>query len=55
MNCLDSRARARATLHKPVDTMLCMCGTYLALRSGQEHRALQHQIELVERPGQCAF
>ena len=41
-----------------VDTMLFMCGTYFALCSGQEHRALQltpSQIELVERPGERAF
>ena len=41
-----------------VDTMLYMSGTYFALRSGQEHRALHHspsQIELVEKPCQRAF
>ena len=38
--------------------MLFMCGTYFALHSGQEHRALRltpSQIELVERPGERAF
>ena len=41
-----------------VDTMLYMCGTYFALRSGQEHRALifvPSQIELVKRDGERAF
>ena len=41
-----------------VDTMLYMCGTYFALRSGQEHRALRFvpsQIELVKRDGERAF
>lgn len=40
-----------------VDTMLYMCGTYFALRSGQEHRALRFppsQIELIEKPGERA-
>ena len=41
-----------------LNTMLYMCGTYFALRSGQEHRALRHspsQIELIEKPCQRAF
>ena len=38
--------------------MLYMCGTYFALRSGQEHRALRFspsQIELIERLGERSF
>ena len=38
--------------------MLYTSGTYFALQSGQEYRALWHspsQRELVERPDQCAF
>ena len=41
-----------------MDTMLFLCGTYFALSSGQEHRALRltpSQIELVERAGEREF
>ena len=35
-----------------VDTMVYMCGYYLALRSGQEHRDLNFsQLEIIERDG----
>ena len=40
------------------DTMLYMCGTYFALRLGQEHWALRFvpsQIELVKRDRERAF
>ena len=33
-----------------LDTVIFMCGYYLALRSGQEHRDLQFsQLEIIER------
>ena len=41
-----------------VNSMVYMCGTYFALRSGQEHRALRFspsQIELIEKPGERGF
>ena len=35
-----------------LDTIIFMCGYYLALRSGQEHRDLQFsQLEIIEREG----
>ena len=44
--------------HSLVGTMLLMCGTYFALLSGQEHRALRltpSQIELVERLDESSY
>ena len=38
-----------------VDTMLYMCGTYFALRSGQEHRALRFSPPQIELFGEKAF